>query len=88
MSQNRIFSAMVRNVPWTVGKKEFSAYFSQFGKILFIRLDFDKSVGAHKGFGFVHYGTKDAFNAATQNQGHFLEGNQLFVTPADKPRVN
>jgi len=73
---NRIY---VSNIPWTIGKKEFREYFAQFGRIIRAEVLFDRETGLSKSYGFVHFGSEEAYSNVIKQQNHFLEGQYLEI---------
>jgi len=76
---SRSATAFLRNVPWTVGKREIAAFCSEFGKVTSVKMDYDKSNGMHRGWAVVEFGTKDGLSSLLSKDKHFLEGNWVFA---------
>ncbi|KAI1288324.1 SRA stem-loop-interacting RNA-binding protein, mitochondrial [Halotydeus destructor] len=77
------FTVFVRNIPWTVGKRDLAKYSSQYGKVLGVTINYDKNTGMHKGWGFVNFGTKDAMLQMVGDK-HFLEGAFLYAAESER----
>lgn len=73
----------VGNLPWTISKRELRDYFSQFGYVSNAQVLFNKETGLSKGFGFVHFGTREGCINASNKENHVLEGNVIHVNPAN-----
>lgn len=74
----RIF---VRNLPWTVGDKELSQYFSQFGKVIEAKVQFDPVSHQSRQFGYVAFIHRAGYDNALIAKVHLLEGRFLKVEP-------
>lgn len=77
------YKLFIGNLPWTIGKKELQLYFSKFGHVASSSVVFDKQQGCSKGYGFVVFSNRDAFNSAFNQNVHFLEGRVLNVQGAN-----
>ncbi|KAG6461615.1 hypothetical protein O3G_MSEX012736 [Manduca sexta] len=69
----------VGNLPWTVGHRQLTEYFSQFGPVQSARVVFDRSTGLSKGYGFIEFASPSGAADATNKQVHILEGLNLTV---------
>jgi RNA recognition motif-containing protein len=72
----------VANLPWTIGSTELKLYFSKFGHVHTSSVIYDKMTGLSKGYGFIAFSTKEAYNSALNKQYHALEGRSLAVQPS------
>lgn len=72
----------ISNLPWTISRKELSAYFSKFGHVHSANVIYDKTTGLNRGYGFVVFSTKEGYSNATSKLYHSLEGRVLQVEPA------
>lgn len=81
MASRNVFKLFVGNLPWTVGHMELRQYFSQFGYVTGSNVIFDRSTGMSKGFGFINFGNREAYNSALSKSTHLLEGHILDVNP-------
>lgn len=81
MAARSIHKLFIGNLPWTVGHRELRQHFSQFGYVITANVIFDRSKGMSKGFGFVQFGNRNAYEAALNKSPQFLEGNTLNVQP-------
>ncbi len=71
----------IKNLDPVIDNKALHDTFSAFGKILSCKVATDE-YGVSKGFGFVHYETADAAEAAIQNvNGMLLNNREVFVGP-------
>ena len=66
MSVRQFYRVFVGNLPWTIGNNELRAFASSFGAVQQAVVVFDKSTGLSKGYGFVTFSTREAYNAATR----------------------
>lgn len=73
------YKLFIGNLPWTVGSRELQLYFSKFGNVSAASVIFDKNKGFSRGYGFVTFGTRDAYNSASNHSNHFLDGRVLRV---------
>ena len=72
----------VGNLNWTVSHKELLDYFSQFGRVNFARVKFDKNTGMSRGYGFIEFSSNSAYETATSKKDHILEGAPISLQPA------
>lgn len=79
MSMKSISRIYAGNLPWSVGVKELGQYFSQFGRVFSVKVNYDKKKGKSKGFGFVTFKDSQSADAAVSHVSHVLEGNILRV---------
>lgn len=78
------YKLFVGNLPWTISGKELSKYFSRFGHVANAEVVFDKQLGLSKYYGFVIFSQRDAYNSASNQNTHFLEGRVLNVQRANE----
>lgn len=78
------YKLFIGNLPWTVGSNELAKYFSRFGHVANAEVVFDKNLGLSKYYGFVMFSQRDAFNSASNQNTHFLEGRVLNVQRANE----
>ncbi|KAH8407760.1 hypothetical protein KR222_002001, partial [Zaprionus bogoriensis] len=76
------YKLFVGNLPWTIGSKELATYFSRFGHVAKAEVVFDKNLGLSKYYGFVVFSQRDAYNSASNQNTHLLEGRVLNVQRA------
>lgn len=74
----------IANLPWTVGDKELSQHFSQFGKVVDARVQFDPVSQKSRKFGYVTFIHRAGYDNALNAKAHLLEGRLLKVEPASK----
>lgn len=74
----------VGNLPWTVGDKELSQYFSQFGKVVEAKVHFDSVTQQSRQFGYVAFIHRAGYDNALIAKVHLLEGRLLKVEPSSK----
>lgn len=79
---NKVYKIFVGNLPWTIGQRELKLYFSEFGHVASSSVVFDRQLGFSKGYGFIAFSTRDAFNSACNKNNHILEGRVLTVNEA------
>jgi RNA recognition motif-containing protein len=74
----------VGGVPQHITKKEFQAYFTQFGEIIHADLVVDRHTQNHRGFGFVEYipGLEDVVEKLCRIHRHSLGGKLVEVKKA------
>lgn len=82
------FRVFVGNLPWTIGSTELRQFASSFGQVLHSQVNFDKKTGLSKGFGFVAFSSREAYEAITRggtnaNGTYFLEGQLINVGPTN-----
>lgn len=85
----RALRVFVGNLPWTISSTELRQFASSFGPVTYSQVIFDKKTGMSKGYGFVAFGTKEAYNAIMKGGGgsgsYFLEGQHIHVNPSSNP---
>jgi len=76
-----LYRVFVGNLPWTIGSQELRLFGSSFGPVQHAVVVFDKSTGMSKGYGFITFGNREAFNAATMSGSGslVLEGNHINI---------
>ncbi|XP_017003724.1 uncharacterized protein SLIRP2 [Drosophila takahashii] len=78
------YKLFVGNLPWTISSKELRTYFSKYGHVANAEVVFDRQLGLSKHYGFVVFSQRDAFNSASNQNTHFLEGRVLTVQRANE----
>ncbi|KAH8383806.1 hypothetical protein KR009_010617 [Drosophila setifemur] len=78
------YKLFVGNLPWTISSKELKTYFSRYGHVANAEVVFDRQLGLSKHYGFVVFSQRDAFNSASNQNTHFLEGRVLNVQRANE----
>jgi len=85
-----VYKIFVGNLPWTIGSMELRGFGLKFGRVVNSSVIFDKSTGMSKGFGFISYAEKEAFDAAlkagSDPQLTMLEGNTVVIQPTQSNR--
>jgi len=73
----------VGNIPWTFSSGELRNFASKFGPVSSAIVVFDKSTGMNKGYGFVNFANREAFEQATAGgaASNPVEGNYLNIQP-------
>jgi len=56
--------------------------FSKFGHINTASVVFDKNTGMSRGYGFVSFGSREAYEAATNQKIHSLDGRVISIEEA------
>uniref|UniRef100_A0A182P6V7 RRM domain-containing protein n=1 Tax=Anopheles epiroticus TaxID=199890 RepID=A0A182P6V7_9DIPT len=79
----RSLKIFVGNIAWTVGHRELRNYFSQFGKVSWAQVVFDRKTGLSKGYGFVSFQKKAALENLERNQKHVLDNTPIFFQQTD-----
>ncbi|KAL7065383.1 hypothetical protein AAHC03_05793 [Spirometra sp. Aus1] len=67
----------------TVSEADLKAYFSKFGTVTEASVIRNKTTGESRGFGFVTFSDKEAFEGGVLEACHFLDGCRLNVRPAN-----
>ncbi|XP_034129955.1 SRA stem-loop-interacting RNA-binding protein, mitochondrial [Drosophila guanche] len=78
------YKLFVGNLPWTISSKELKTYFSRYGHVANAEVVFDKQQGLSKYYGFVVFSQRDAYNSASNQNTHYLEGRVLNVQRANE----
>lgn len=85
----QFYKLFIRNLPWTVSSHELRTYFSQFGYVTRATVLYNNETGLSRGFGYVDYNKREAFEAAMSQPQHTLEGQRLRIEEGSaKRRVN
>nr|VZI02487.1 unnamed protein product [Spirometra erinaceieuropaei] len=71
----------------TVSEADLKAYFSKFGTVTEASVIRNKTTGESRGFGFVTFSDKEAFEGGVLEACHFLDGCRLNVKPANPRNV-
>jgi nucleolar protein 15 len=77
----------IGHVPHGFFEEEIKEYFSQFGKIVRVRLARSKATGNYKGYGFIEFGDKDVAQIAAVTMNNYLMFNKVLkchVIPKEK----
>lgn len=72
----------VRNLPWTIGSLQLKEYFSGFGHVSSASVVFDKNTGMSRGYGFVSFSSKEAYDVVSKQKVHSLEGRVMGIEQA------
>eukprot|EP00521_Asterionellopsis_glacialis_P014912 CAMPEP_0195306076 /NCGR_PEP_ID=MMETSP0707-20130614/37016_1 /TAXON_ID=33640 /ORGANISM="Asterionellopsis glacialis, Strain CCMP134" /LENGTH=739 /DNA_ID=CAMNT_0040370285 /DNA_START=161 /DNA_END=2380 /DNA_ORIENTATION=+ len=93
LRRSGVGNIFVKNLNESIGNKELYDTFSLFGKILSCKVVCDKATGLSKGYGYVHYETAEAANAAIEKlDGMIIEGKEVqvghFMRRNDRPGTN
>ncbi|UJR30279.1 hypothetical protein I4U23_017817 [Adineta vaga] len=75
----QLYKVFIRNLPWTVSSHELRTYFSQFGYVTRATVLYNNETGLSRGFAYVDFNKRDAFEAAISQPQHILEGQRLRV---------
>lgn len=83
----------VKNLHESIDNKQLYDTFSLFGNILSCKVVTDRETGQSKGYGYVHYETVEAANAAIEKlDGMLIDGQEVqvghFMRRNDRPDVN
>ena len=73
----QLYKLFIRNLPWTVSSHELRTYFSQFGYVARATVLYNNTTGLSRGFGYVDFKKREAFEAAMSQPQHILEGQRL-----------
>ena len=58
-------------------EEEIKGYFSQFGRIIQLKLARSKKTGNHKGYGFIEFDDKEVAEIAAQTMNNYLMFNKI-----------
>ena len=75
----QLYKLFIRNLPWTVSSHELRTYFSQFGYVTRATVLYNNDTGLSRGFGYVDFNKREAFETAISQPQHILEGQRLRV---------
>ena len=67
----------IGHLPHGFYDEEIKGYFSQFGKVIRVRVARSKKTGNHKGYGFVEFADKDVAQIAADTMNNYLMFNKL-----------
>lgn len=77
-----VHKLFVRNVPFTIASRQLKEHFSAFGHISSASVVFDKNTGMTRGYGFVTFSSKEAYDKALNQKVHMLDGKVLKIEEA------
>jgi nucleolin len=81
-------TVFVGNLPWSVTDESMTAWFSEIGEVVAVRIAEDYETGKRKGFGHVEFATPEAAAKAVEFNGEELEGRALRIDlSAPRPRM-
>lgn len=84
----QIYKIFIRNLPWTVSSHELRTYFSQFGYVTRATVLYNNDTGLSRGFGYVDFNKREAFEAVMSQPQHVLEGQRLRVEEGTNQSTN
>lgn len=67
----------IGHLPHGFFENEIRSYFSQFGKILKVRLSRSKKTGNHRGFGFIEFADEEVAKIAADTMNNYLMFNKV-----------
>ncbi len=67
----------IGHLPHGFYEEELKSYFSQFGRIVRLRLARSKKTGNHKGYGFIEFADKDVAQVAAETMNNYLMFNKI-----------
>jgi RNA recognition motif-containing protein len=82
----QFYKVFIRNLPWTVSSHELRTYFSQFGYVTRATVLYNNDTGLSRGFGYVDFNKREAFEAVMSQPQHILEGQRLRVEEGSSRR--
>jgi RNA recognition motif-containing protein len=82
----QFYKVFIRNLPWTVSSHELRTYFSQFGYVTRATVLYNNDTGLSRGFGYVDFNKREAFEAVMSQPQHVLEGQRLRVEEGSSKR--
>ncbi|XP_064602234.1 SRA stem-loop-interacting RNA-binding protein, mitochondrial-like [Liolophura sinensis] len=74
----------VGNLPWTVSRYELREYFQMFGPVKQASVLFNKETGMSRGYGFVQFGSREAYTAAISQNEHVLDNYKILIAASGK----
>jgi polyadenylate-binding protein len=93
LRRSGVGNIFVKNLHESIDNKQLYDTFSLFGNILSCKVVVDRETGASKGYGYVHYETAEAANAAIEKlDGMLIDGQEVqvghFMRRNDRPDIN
>ena len=93
LRKSGVGNIFVKNLHESIDNKQLYDTFSLFGNILSCKVVTDRETGKSKGYGYVHYETAEAANAAIEKlDGMLIDGQEVqvgnFMRRNDRPDVN
>jgi len=93
LRRSGVGNIFVKNLHESIDNKQLYDTFSLFGNILSCKVVTDRETGKSKGYGYVHYETAEAANAAIEKlDGMLIDGQEVqvghFMRRNDRPDVN
>lgn len=82
----QFYKVFIRNLPWTVSSHELRTYFSQFGYVTRATVLYNNETGLSRGFGYIDFNKREAFEAVMSQPQHTLEGQRLRVEEGSSKR--
>jgi polyadenylate-binding protein len=93
LRRSGVGNIFVKNLHESIDNKQLYDTFSLFGNILSCKVVVDRETGHSKGYGYVHYETAEAANAAIEKlDGMLIDGQEVqvghFMRRNDRPDIN
>ena len=93
LRRSGVGNIFVKNLHESIDNKQLYDTFSLFGNILSCKVVTDRETGESKGYGYVHYETAEAANAAIEKlDGMLIDGQEVqvghFMRRNDRPDIN
>jgi polyadenylate-binding protein len=93
LRRSGVGNIFVKNLHESIDNKQLYDTFSLFGNILSCKVVVDRETGMSKGYGYVHYETQEAANAAIEKlDGMLIDGQEVqvgqFMRRNDRPDIN
>jgi polyadenylate-binding protein len=93
LRRSGVGNIFVKNLHESIDNKQLYDTFSLFGNILSCKVVTDRETGLSKGYGYVHYETAEAANAAIEKlDGMLIDGQEVevgaFMRRNDRPDIN
>jgi polyadenylate-binding protein len=93
LRRSGVGNIFVKNLHVSIDNKQLYDTFSLFGNILSCKVVTDRDTGDSKGYGYVHYETAEAANAAIEKlDGMLIDGQEVqvghFMRRNDRPDIN
>jgi polyadenylate-binding protein len=93
LRRSGVGNIFVKNLHESIDNKQLYDTFSLFGNILSCKVVTDRETGRSKGYGYVHYDSQEAANAAIEKlDGMLIDGQEVqvgqFMRRNDRPDIN
>ncbi|CAD5211136.1 unnamed protein product [Bursaphelenchus okinawaensis] len=69
----------LKHIRWNTGPKQIESYFSRFGTVRKVILNYDPKCGLHKGYGNVVFSNSEGVLNAIEHKPHMIDGDVVDV---------